>query len=287
MRNSPIFEYGDRIQLTDVKGKIYSFTLKVNGQFHTHLGWIEHSNLVGLSEGRIVETTGGLKYLAFKPLYADYVLGMPRGATIVYPKDSAYILGLADIKNGDKVLESGIGSGALSIAILQAIGDSGHLHSVERREEFAITAQKNISEFFGQTPSNFEVTVCDLAEFNSNMKFDRVVLDMLAPWEHVDLAAKVLRPGGVFISYVATTTQLSNIAEALRSQPSFTEPQSLETILRPWHHDGLAVRPEHRMIGHTGFLTISRKMTDGQIPLVKRRRPSKGKYGLPNDENVE
>jgi tRNA (adenine57-N1/adenine58-N1)-methyltransferase catalytic subunit len=283
-RNDPTFAFGDRIQLTDPKGKIYSFTLKESGQFHTHKGWIDHKDIVGLTEGRILETNGGLKYQAFKPLYGDYVLGMGRGATIVYPKDAAYIVGLADIKKGDRVLEAGVGSGALSIALLQAIGDEGYLHSVERRAEFADISAKNISEFFGEEPSNWKLTIGSLEEQELDEVFDRVVLDMLAPWEQIDLAAKVLRPGGVFISYVATTTQLSNVAEGLKSHGYFTEPESLEVIIRPWHHDGLAVRPEHRMIGHTGFLTISRLMSPDQKAMMKRRRPSKGAYGVSAEE---
>jgi tRNA (adenine57-N1/adenine58-N1)-methyltransferase len=288
MDRGPLFSYGDRVQLTDPKGKVYSFTLKENGQFHTHKGWIDHSDLVGKSEGRVIETNGGLKYLALKPLYGDFVLGMPRGATIVYPKDAAFITGFADINLGDRVLEAGVGSGALSIALLNAIGPTGYLHSVERRAEFAEIAKKNLVEYFGREVPNWDLTLSSLETIKIDQPYDRIVLDMLAPWEQIDLAAKALRPGGVFLSYVATTTQLSLVAEGLRAHGAFTEPQSVESIIRGWHHDGLAVRPEHRMIGHTGFLTIARRMSEGETPLMKRRRPSKGSYGIPaTEESVE
>ena len=273
------FKYGDRVQLTDAKGKLYSITLTKGSEWHTHKGMLKHDDLVGIPEGSIVATNQDLKFQAFRPLLADYVLSMPRGATIVYPKDVAMILGVADIKPGIRVLEAGVGSGALSISILRAIGEKGILQSVEIREDFAEISEKNVSAYFGGKPANWNLTIGALQDQTYEADFDRVVLDMLSPWECLDVASKALVPGGVFMSYVATTTQLSKIAEAIKESGNFTEPESSETIVRGWHHEGLAVRPQHRMIGHTGFLVFARRMAPGVPVLQRRRRPSKGSYG--------
>ena len=280
MSKSGVFHIGDRIQLTDPKGKLYSFTIAPGKEWHTHKGWINHDDLVGLPEGSVVSTTAGLKFTAFKPLLADFVLSMPRGATIVYPKDAAMIVGIADIYPGAKVLEAGVGSGALTLSLLRAVGEKGSVHSVERRAEFADNARTNVEQYFGELPQQWTLTVGDLQEQEVDATFDRVVLDMLAPWECVATAAQALRPGGVFLAYVATTTQLSATAEALKSDGRFTEPESSETIVRGWHHEGLAVRPQQRMIGHTGFLIMSRRMAPGVDVLPRRRRPAKGAYGV-------
>jgi len=278
--NLGYFVAGDRIQLTDPKGKLYSFTITPGKEWHTHKGWIVHDELIGLPEGSVVATTAGLKFTAFKPLLADYVLTMPRGATIVYPKDAAMIVGLADIYPGARVLEAGVGSGALTISLLRAVGPTGRVNSIERRADFAENAHSNVSNYFGEKPSNWSLSVGDLQDQNFESEYDRVVLDMLAPWECVDLASRALRPGGVFLAYVATTTQLSVTAEALKEDGRFTEPESSETIVRGWHHEGLAVRPQQRMIGHTGFLIQSRRMAPGVEVLARRRRPAKGSYGV-------
>ena len=275
------FQYGDRVQLTDAKGKLYSITLTAGAEWHTHKGMLKHDQLVGIPEGSIVVTNGELKFQAFRPLLADYVLSMPRGATIIYPKDAAMILGVADIKPGVRVLEAGVGSGALSISILRAIGENGFLHSVEIRDDFAEISEKNVSSYFGEKPANWKLSVGALQEQQLENNYDRIVLDMLAPWECMDVASNALVPGGVFMSYVAATTQLSRIAEAIKESGNFTEPESSETIVRGWHHEGLAVRPQHRMIGHTGFLVFARRMAPGVAVLQRRRRPSKGSYDLP------
>jgi tRNA (adenine57-N1/adenine58-N1)-methyltransferase len=274
------FAYGDRIQLTDPKGKMYSLTITAGKEWHTHKGWIVHDELVGIPEGSVISTTSGLKFTAFKPLLGDYVLSMPRGATIVYPKDAAFILGFADIYPGARVLEAGVGSGALTITLLRAVGAEGLVHSVERREEFADIAKANVADYFGETPNNWSCDLGSVQETEFSHQFDRVVLDMLAPWECIDMSANVLRPGGVFLAYVATTTQLSATAEALKADGRFTEPESNESMIRGWHHEGLAVRPQQRMIAHTGFLIISRRMAPGVEVLARRRRPAKGAYGV-------
>ncbi len=277
------FVAGDRVQLTDQKGKIYSITITPGKEWHTHKGWIVHDDLIGLPEGSVVSTSAGLKFTAFIPLLTDYVLSMPRGATIVYPKDAALIVGFADIFPGARVLEAGVGSGALTLSLLRAVGPTGLVHSVERREEFAANATSNIQNYFGGRPANWSLAIGSVQEQEFDHEFDRVILDMLAPWECVEMAAKVLRPGGVFMAYVATTTQLSATAEALKDDGHFTEPESFESMVRGWHHEGLAVRPQQRMIGHTGFLIFSRRMAPGVEVLARRRRPAKGSYGVAED----
>lgn len=259
---------------------MHSFTLVEGGEFHTHKGWIVHNDVVGQYEGSILSTTGGLKFTAFKPLLSDFVLTMPRSATIIYPKDAAMIIGMADIYPGAYVLEAGVGSGALTLSLLRAVGSTGKVHSVERRSEFAENAKSNVERYFGQLPGQWTLEIGSLQDKDLVEKFDRVVLDMLAPWECVEKAADALRPGGLFLAYVATTTQLSVTAEAIKDSGFFTEPESSETIVRGWHHEGLAVRPQQRMIGHTGFLIMSRRMAPGQAVLERRRRPAKGAYGV-------
>ena len=283
---SPEFNYGDRVQLSDAKGKLHTITLKVGGEWHTHKGWLIHDAVVGLPQGSVVETTAGLKFLAFKPLYGDYVLSMPRGATIVYPKDAALIVGFADIAPGVRVLEAGVGSGALTIALLKAVGPTGAVDSFERRPEFAEIATRNVTDYFNGKPENWSLTLGSVQEKSSDVMYDRIILDMLAPWECVQLADALLHPGGVLLAYVATTTQLSMMAEAIKESARFTEPESSESLIRQWHHEGLAVRPVHRMIGHTGFLIQTRRLAPGVSAPLRRRRPSKGAYGLPEEESA-
>lgn len=283
MSNLGFFAAGDRIQLTDPKGKLYSFTIVPGKEWHTHKGWITHDDLIGLPEGSVVSTTAGLSFSAFKPLLADFVLTMPRGATIVYPKDAAMIVGVADIYPGARVLEAGVGSGALTISLLRAVGDNGIVHSIERREDFAKIARTNVEDYFQNNCKNWTLEVGDLQDQEFDSQFDRVILDMLAPWECIDVSARALRPGGVFLAYVATSTQLSATAEALKNDGRFTEPESSETLVRGWHHEGLAVRPQQRMIGHTGFIIHSRRMAPGVQVLARRRRPAKGAYGVSED----
>ena len=273
------FQEGDRVRLEDEKGKMVSFTLKSGETFHTHKGWIRHDDLIGQPEGSIVETNSGMKYQAFTPLYPDFTLGMPRGATIIYPKDAALIIGYGDIRSGQKVIEAGAGSGALSIAILKTLGLEGELHSYEAREDFARIAAQNVKAFFGDVPRTWVLKQMRLEdETVTNLEgSDRFILDMLAPWEHVTRAGDSLKPGGLLIVYVATTTQLSRTAESIKGDGRFSEPESFETLLRNWHHEGLAVRPSHSMNGHTGFLTFARRNAGTQ--LQRRRRPAKGAYG--------
>jgi len=264
------------VQLTDNKGRMHTVELSPGKQFHTHRGYIAHDDLIGGPEGIVVTSTGGTAYLAFRQMLADYVLSMPRGAAVVYPKDAAQIVQMADIFPGARVVEAGAGSGALTCSLLRAVGDNGVVSSYERREEFAEVARRNVARFFGSEPANWRLTIGDLGMSCDDEDVDRVVLDMLAPWDVLDTVAKAMLPGGVLCAYVATTTQLSRIVESMREHGAYTEPAAFETLVRGWHVDGLAVRPDHRMVGHTGFLVTTRRMAPGVLAPPRRRRPAKG-----------
>jgi tRNA (adenine57-N1/adenine58-N1)-methyltransferase len=200
---------------------------------------------------------------------------MPRGAAVVYPKDAGQIVAMADIFPGARVVEAGVGSGALTMSLLRAVGDRGCVHSYERRADFADIARANVETFFGGPHPAWRVTVGDLVEALDERDADRVVLDMLAPWECLDAVAGALLPGGVLLCYVATATQLSRVAEAIREDGRYTEPSAWESMVRGWHLEGLAVRPQHRMVGHTGFLITTRRMADGVLAPPRRRRPAR------------
>lgn len=270
------FRAGDRVQLTDPKGRTNTITLRSGGQYHSHKGSVPHDEIIGAPEGSVFRSTGGTDYLAFRPLLADYALRMPRGAAVVYPKDAAQILVMADIFPGAHVVEAGAGSGALTCWLLRVVGEHGLVSSYERRPDFAETARANVEGYFGGPHPAWRLTLGSLQDHLTDTDVDRVILDMLAPWECLDPVAKALTPGGVLCVYVATTTQLSSTVEAMREHGAFAEPQASETLVRPWHVDGLAVRPGHRMVGHTGFLIIARRMADGVRPPERRRRPAKG-----------
>lgn len=275
MRRGPLLP-GQRVQLTDRRGRPSTITLREGGEWHTHKGVLRHDALIGEHEGIVVANEAGVEYQVLRPLLNDFVLSMPRGATVVYPKDSAQIVQIADVFPGARVLEAGVGSGALSLSLLRAVGDSGTLRSYERREDFAEIARGNVEAFFGAPHPGWDVVVGDLQqqvpELEAPASADRVVLDMLAPWECLDAVCHALVPGGVWVSYVATVTQLSRLAEAIRGSGRFTEPEAHETMLRTWHLDGLAVRPDHRMVAHTGFLLSARRLADDQTPLQLKRR---------------
>jgi tRNA (adenine57-N1/adenine58-N1)-methyltransferase len=277
------FRPGDRVQLTDPRGRLHTITLTPGATFHTHRGFFRHDELIGAPEGSVVVTSGDVAYLALRPLLSDYVLSMPRGAAVVYPKDAGQIVAMADVYPGARVVEAGVGSGALTMSLLRAVGDAGSLLSVERRADFAEIARGNVEGFFGGPHPAWDLRVGDLAEVLPTVaprgSVDRVVLDMLAPWENLEVAADALAPGGVLVAYVATTTQLSRLAEAVRDHGAWTEPTAWESLVRGWHLEGLAVRPEHRMVGHTGFLLLTRRMADGVPVPPRRRRPAKGAYG--------
>ena len=278
VRRGP-FEAGERVTLTDPKGRRHSVVLAVGGQFHTAKGPVRHDELISQPEGIVVTSAGGTSFLAMRPLLNEFTVTMPRGAAVIYPKDAAQILMSADIFPGARVLEAGAGSGALTCTLLRALGPGGHLTSYERREDFANLARKNVENFFGASPSNWDLRVGDVLESLSDEPLDRVVLDMLAPWECVAPLAEVLVPGGVFCAYVTTTTQLAQTVETLRAHTGFAEPEATESLIRAWHVEGLAVRPRHDMVGHTGFVIIARRMAPGFTAPLRKRRPAHGAYG--------
>jgi len=261
------------VQITDPKGRPHTVTLTSGKQFHTHRGAIEHDDLIGRPEGSVVVASSGTPYLALRPLLSDFVLSMPRGAAVVYPKDAAQIIGLGDIYPGATVIEAGAGSGALTCSLIRAVGPTGRVVSYELRADHAEVAHHNVETFFGTIPTTWTLRVADFAEHPVNEPADRVVLDMLTPWEVLPVASAALRPGGVLVGYVASATQLSRLVEGLRDC-GYTEPAAWESLTRQWHVVGLAVRPEHRMVGHTAFLVTARRLAPGVIAPPRQRRPT-------------
>ncbi|MBV9830417.1 MAG: tRNA (adenine-N1)-methyltransferase [Marmoricola sp.] len=277
---------GEWVRLVDGKGRRHNICLTPGTTFHTNKGGLAHDDIIGRDEGFTITSTSGGEYLVFRPLLSEFVVSMPRGAAVVYPKDAAQSVAMADIYPGAHVVEAGAGSGALTCSLLRAVGPTGCVSSYERRPEFAEVARRNVDQYFGGDDGGhpaWRLTVGDLVEQLPEQEqpgsVDRVVLDMLAPWECVDVVATALRPGGIVVAYVATTTQLARTVETLRAHGEFTEPQPWETLVREWHVEGLAVRPKHSMNGHTGFLVTSRRMSPGQRAPMPKRRPAPGAYG--------
>lgn len=343
---------GEKVQFTDRKGKKITDQLVAGGSTQTDHGIILHDDVIGSTEGIIVTTVtskretqisggtpghdkpkpwkaaraiGGWDYTVMRPRLADYVLSMPRGAQIMYPKDIAQVIQLGDIRSGLNVLESGAGSGAMSLNLLDAVGEQGHLTTIEMRPEFAKIAEANATLYYGRRPewwnlltgdfdtvaakladniestdnlTVYEKVAVDLVEQkdtvndkgslsesannstvdltqSSALPFDRIVLDMLDPWNRLEQAYRVIAPGGVLIAYITTTTQMSRFCETLREAGCWTEPEVQETFERTWKAQDLAVRPDHQMIGHTGFLIVTRAMAPGFKALRKRDRATK------------
>jgi tRNA (adenine57-N1/adenine58-N1)-methyltransferase len=264
------------VQLTDPKGRLHTVVLEPGRLFHTHRGALAHDDLLGAPEGSIVTSTSGTAYLALRPLLSDYVMSMPRGAQVIYPKDTAQIVAMGDMFPGARVLEAGAGSGALTCSLLRAVGDEGEVVSYEIRPEFAEVARRNVEGFLGPSPKGWTLRVGDVADC-AETGFDRIVLDLLEPWRLLDMIDRALVPGGVFVGYVATTPQLSELVEGLRARGGYTEPRAWESLVRDWHADGLAVRPDHRMVGHTAFLISVRRMAPGVVAPPRRRKPSRGR----------
>ena len=259
------------MQLTDVKGRHYTMVLNAGGEFHTHRGAIAYDSVIGLPEGSVVKSTNGDPFLVLRPLLVDYVMSMPRGAQVIYPKDAAQIVHEGDIFPGARVLEAGAGSGALTCSLLRAVGPTGQVVSYDLRADHADHASRNVATFFGEMPENWELVIADVADY-TGPEVDRVVLDMLAPWEVLGAIADALVAGGVLIVYVATVTQLSRTVEAMREQQCWTEPRAWETMQRGWNVVGLAVRPQHNMRGHTAFLISARKLAPGTVTPAPARR---------------
>ena len=278
MAYSGPFAYGDRVQLTDAKRRHYTVILEEGGQFHSHKGIINHDDIVGMDEGSVIESTLGSSFLLFRHLMVDHVLSMPRGAAVIYPKDAAQILVEGDIFMGARVLEAGAGSGALSMSLLRAVGPEGHVYSYEVREDHLEYAVDNVKEYFGEQPEWWSPRLGDLGDVTAEDlggPVDRVILDMLEPWEHLETVRDLLIPGGVFMTYVATVPQLMKVMEGIRELKCFTEPKAWESLVREWKVEGLATRPEHRMNAHTAFLIWTRRLADGVTPPRPQRRARK------------
>jgi len=276
------FQVGDWARLTDAKGRRHNVRLEAGRQFFTSKGAIDHDALIGSPEGVVVLASSGAPYLAFRPLLAEFTVSMPRGAAVVYPKDAAQIVASADVFPGAHVVEAGAGSGALTAHLLRAVGPGGRVSSYERRQDFADVATRNLESLFGGRHPAWRLTVAELGSAlpgSADTDVDRVVLDLLAPWDCVDVVADALVPGGIVCCYVPTTTQLSRLVETLRAHGAFTEPTAWESLVRGWHLEGLAVRPEHMKVGHTAFLVTARRMATGHRPPTRKRRPAPGAYG--------
>ena len=249
------FVAGEKVLLIDSKGRRYLLTLQPGQQFHTHAGVVDHDGLLGLEEASTVRSSHGARYLAVRPTLAELVLEMPRGAQVIYPKDLGPLLIMADIFPGARVLEAGLGSGALSMALLRAGAD---VTGYELREDFAARAISNVTGFLGEgVLGRYHVEVRDVYQGIGEEDLDRVLLDLPEPWHAVQHASAALRPGGILVSYLPTVPQVMALREAL-PKAGFALAETIEVLQRPWHVEGQSVRPEHRMVAHTGFLTAAR-----------------------------
>jgi tRNA (adenine57-N1/adenine58-N1)-methyltransferase catalytic subunit len=256
---SGAFGPGERVLLIDQRDRTYLFTLQAGGTYHTHSGTLAHDELIGADEGTRLETSRGMVLVAFRPRFADFVLKMPRGAQVVYPKDIGPILMYADIFPGAVVLEAGTGSGALTIALCRAVGEAGRVVSYELRDEHRDTAAANIEAFFGAVPERVDLRRGDVAKVPiTGERYDRVVLDMPEPWAPLGVLAEVVAPGGVVCAYLPTVMQVQQLVLTLPGN-GFQHVETFETLRRGWHVTERSVRPDHRMVGHTGFLTIARR----------------------------
>jgi tRNA (adenine57-N1/adenine58-N1)-methyltransferase len=252
------FQAGERILLFDNKDRRYLVTLTAGAEFHTHSGPVPHEALIGQEEGVVVRSSRGARYTALRPTLAEVVLKMPRGAQVIYPKDLGPLLILADVFPGARILESGLGSGALSMTLLRA---GAVITGYEIREDFAERAQENVAGFLGtEVLSRYQVQVADVYEGVAETGLDRVVLDLPEPWRVVKAAETALRPGGILVSYLPTIGQVATLRESLEHS-AFAMAETIEVLQRSWHVEGQSVRPDHRMVAHTGFLTSARLLS--------------------------
>lgn len=255
------FAAGDPCLLLDARGRTYLIELEPDRDFHYHRGLLPHNEIIGSSDGSRHASSMGSELLAVRPRLADYTQKMGRGATIIYPKDAAAILMWADIGPGNIVLEAGTGSGALTMALARAVDPGGRVVSYDRRENHAARARKLIRGFFGDIPAHVELRVGDVEGAVAKVQPDRLVLDVPEPWHVVEAAAAHLADGGIFCCYLPTVPQIQSVRSALSETRSFTFVSTFEVLVREWVVEGRSVRPGHRMVGHTGFITVAKKVT--------------------------
>jgi tRNA (adenine57-N1/adenine58-N1)-methyltransferase catalytic subunit len=265
---------GELVVLTDRKRRRYLVTLEPGAEWHSHAGVVPHDALIGAREGSAVRTNRNMEVVVLRPTREDFVLKMKRGAQVIYPKDQAMILAAADVRPGCTVVEAGAGSGALTLALLAAVGPNGRVVSFERRDDHAAVARRNVARFHGGEPDTWELRLGDVAEGLVEVHAHRVILDLLEPWQVVPAAAAALAPGGIVLAYTPTVPQVMRFTETLWGDGRFTDVRTTETLVRPWDVDGLAVRPAHRMVAHTAFLTTARRVlarAEGGPPPPRRR----------------
>jgi tRNA (adenine57-N1/adenine58-N1)-methyltransferase catalytic subunit len=269
------FVEGEKVVLVDSKKRRYLITLTSGKEFHSHAGFFTHDALIGSEEGLSVRSSGGARYVAIRPTLAEYVLKMPRGAQVIYPKDLGTILILADIFPGCRVLESGVGSGALSMTLLRA---GAKVTGYELREDFAAKAIENVGGFLGEAAlDNYDVQVRNCYDGIDETGYDRIVLDLPEPWEVVRHATTALRPGGIILSYLPTINQTSHFRATL-SAHGFAMAETIEVLHRGWHIEGASVRPDHRMVAHTGFLTHARMLGGAADETVESAQWGRGRF---------
>lgn len=264
---SGALQSGERVLLVDARGRRYLVELRSGGRFHSHMGALDHDGLIGAPEGSTVRTASGAKLIAFRPTLADYVLKMKRGAQVVYPKDIGLVLVYADIFPGAHVVEAGTGSGSLTLALARAVGERGRVVSYEMRDDHLGRARDNIEAWYqahGGKPAAVELRAGDVFELGPEEDFDRMVLDLPEPWRAVGGATGALAPGGILCCFVPTVPQVSNTVEAMRAG-GFGLIDTFEGLVRSWHVDGQSVRPDHRMVAHTGFLITGRRLAPASI----------------------
>jgi len=268
-------EAGELVVLRDERGRRSLVELRAGGTWHSHAGALDHDRLIGAPEGTSVPTPKGVEIVALRPTREDFILKMQRGAQVVYPKDQAMIIALGDIRPGMRVVEAGAGSGALTLALLDAVGPDGEVLSVERREDHAVDARRNVERFRSGPVANWSLEIGDVADVLATTSAHRVVLDLPEPWHAVDAAAQALSPGGILVTYLPSVPQVMRITEALWAHGAFSDVATSETLVRGWDVEGQAVRPAHRMVAHTAFLTRARRVPtreEGGPPLPRKRR---------------
>lgn len=265
---------GELVVLIDRRFRRYLVTLEEGGEWHSHAGMVAHDELIGLPEGSAVRTNKNMEITALRPTREDFVLKMKRGAQVVYPKDQAMIVAAGDVRPGCTVIEAGAGSGALTLALLAAVGPEGRVLSFEHREDHARVARRNVERFHGGAPENWELVIGDVAEGLAGRGANRIVLDLLEPWLVVEAAAEALPPGGLLVTYTPTVPQVMRTTDRLWEDGRFAQVATTETLVRGWDVDGLAVRPAHRMVAHTAFLTTARRVPrreEGGPPPPRRK----------------